>query len=283
MVDKKRIKKLRKTTGPENSSGISETTSDVVHNIKNVINPVLWDHVFLRQQYSSIRVDLMKQAFDELTTGQLQPKRREKLKAYLELTFDHIEFLQGNMDLRLDKMERRAKKVLKLLEDQSALNSTAQSHEPLTIEDIINEAISLTSTKGHDNADITIDVSIPDDINFIGNRVSMLYLFSNIIINAYKAIIKAGNYPGRISIFATEKSSAGQKFIHVRICDNGCGISPENLERIFERGFSTKNKKSGVGLHWCAKALRAVDGNIYAKSTGVGHGASINVLIPLKD
>jgi signal transduction histidine kinase len=65
--------------------------------------------------------------------------------------------------------------------------------------------------------------------------------------------------------------------------DDGGGIAPENLERLFDKGFSTKSRNTnfGIGLHWCANALRALGGRIWASSEGPGCGATLHVIVPL--
>ena len=72
--------------------------------------------------------------------------------------------------------------------------------------------------------------------------------------------------------------------INLRVATLGCdtpGIEQDNLERIFERSFSTKQADhSGVGLHWCANTLIAANGRIYAESQGSGQGACLHVMIP---
>ncbi len=69
----------------------------------------------------------------------------------------------------------------------------------------------------------------------------------------------------------------------LRFTDDGVGISPEHLPRIFEKGFSTKSRATnfGIGLHWCANALNALGGSIRAESAGPT-GATLQVLVPLR-
>jgi signal transduction histidine kinase len=68
--------------------------------------------------------------------------------------------------------------------------------------------------------------------------------------------------------------------VHLQVADNGVGIDPTQLTRIFERGFSTKTRASGLGLHWCAVTAMAMDGRLYAESAGIGQGACLHLLLP---
>ena len=71
--------------------------------------------------------------------------------------------------------------------------------------------------------------------------------------------------------------------IVVLVSDNGVGIAHGNLERVFDQGFSTKSRDTnyGIGLHWCANAISAMGGRIWAVSDGPGRGASMHLMLPL--
>jgi sensor histidine kinase regulating citrate/malate metabolism len=72
--------------------------------------------------------------------------------------------------------------------------------------------------------------------------------------------------------------------LHLHCKDDGIGIAADNLDRVFEKGFSTKSKATnyGIGLHWCANAIGALGGRLWAASDGPGHGASMHLMVPLE-
>lgn len=69
---------------------------------------------------------------------------------------------------------------------------------------------------------------------------------------------------------------------HVRIVvrDNGVGISPENLSRIFSYGFTTKPTGHGFGLHGASLAASDLGGKIEVHSDGRGQGATFTLELP---
>jgi len=67
----------------------------------------------------------------------------------------------------------------------------------------------------------------------------------------------------------------------IAIEDNGCGVDPENLEKIFRLGFTTKSEGHGLGLHYSACAALELHGKLSAESQGTGHGATFVLLLPL--
>jgi sensor histidine kinase regulating citrate/malate metabolism len=101
------------------------------------------------------------------------------------------------------------------------------------------------------------------------------------LINAAESIQRKGITPGQVRIQAAVERRDGRELKHIQICDSGEGIEPQILERIFERGFSSKPKSaSGIGLHWCANTISAMKGCIYAESKGRDQGACMHLLLP---
>jgi signal transduction histidine kinase len=65
------------------------------------------------------------------------------------------------------------------------------------------------------------------------------------------------------------------------VTDTGEGIAADRIKAIFERGRSTRiYRTGGLGLHWCANALKAQGGAIAAQSDGPGKGATILITLP---
>jgi signal transduction histidine kinase len=94
----------------------------------------------------------------------------------------------------------------------------------------------------------------------------------NLLINAVEAL----QDQGRISI-STRLGPEGE-FVLVEISDNGCGIPAENLSRIFEPFFSTKEKGTGLGLSVSFGIIENHQGRIEVFSLpGSGTRFSINL------
>lgn len=77
-------------------------------------------------------------------------------------------------------------------------------------------------------------------------------------------------------------SEGDREQLHLLCEDDGVGIAAPNLARLFEKGFSTKASQTnhGIGLHWCANAIGALGGRIWATSDGPDCGAAIRLLVP---
>ncbi|HEV3259675.1 MAG TPA: ATP-binding protein, partial [Gemmataceae bacterium] len=68
--------------------------------------------------------------------------------------------------------------------------------------------------------------------------------------------------------------------VRVDVSDTGRGIAPENLHKIFNYGFTTKQSGNGFGLHSAANAMTEMGGTISVRSDGVGRGATFTIEFP---
>jgi len=120
-------------------------------------------------------------------------------------------------------------------------------------------------------------------------RTVLRLILQNLIINAADAVRDAGREKGVLH-FAAEivraadgLGGADSAQLHLQCRDDGVGIAADNLTRVFDKGFSTKSRETnyGIGLHWCANAIGALGGRIWASSEGPGLGASMHLILPL--
>lgn len=69
-------------------------------------------------------------------------------------------------------------------------------------------------------------------------------------------------------------------FQSVEVQDNGIGIPPENLNRIFAYGFTTRKEGHGFGLHSGARMAEEMGGSLSVRSEGIGRGATFTFECP---
>ena len=100
-------------------------------------------------------------------------------------------------------------------------------------------------------------------------------VFANLVDNAIDALatIPEGR---RIDLFLEN----GNGRATVRVRDNGCGIAPEKVERIFNPFFTTKSQGTGLGMAISKKIVEAHQGGIEVTSD-VGRGTEFTVTLPM--
>jgi C4-dicarboxylate-specific signal transduction histidine kinase len=70
--------------------------------------------------------------------------------------------------------------------------------------------------------------------------------------------------------------------VSIQIIDNGAGIAPENLNRIFNHGFTTRRDGHGFGLHNSANAAKEIGGSLTVASEGRDRGAVFTLDLPVE-
>jgi signal transduction histidine kinase len=83
---------------------------------------------------------------------------------------------------------------------------------------------------------------------------------------------------GRLTVSAHAES--GQ--VHVSVTDTGCGISQENMKKVFEPLFTTKARGIGLGLPVSKNLVEANGGSIQVESS-VNVGSTFTVILPTKE
>ena len=147
---------------------------------------------------------------------------------------------------QMKQMEFRVNQVLYVTRANN-YNLDIQS-EQVAVKDEIRKAIKENAEFFmNKNIEITVDV---EDFNIISDKKWIYYIFSQIINNSSKYT----NENGQLHIYSEEDSKA--YYLHIK--DNGIGIPKEDINRIFNKGFTGKNgrtrtKSTGIGLYYTKK------------------------------
>jgi len=112
----------------------------------------------------------------------------------------------------------------------------------------------------------------------IVDRHKTLQILVNLLRNAKQAMTANGARNKRLTLGISQPNGG---LVHITVRDNGMGIAPENLSRIFNHGFTTKETGHGFGLHISALAAREMRGALMVQSDGPGQGAVFTLELPL--
>lgn len=187
---------------------------------------------------------------------------------YLQKTKDPLE-LQEYAPLIIREVDGLNRIIGELLE-------FAKPYPPryslVQVNDLIQEVLSLVKTraeKQNTRIDLELDSSLPP-IEADGEQLKQVLL--NLVINACQAITVQG-----IISFKTFKDSPD--WLTICVIDNGVGISPENLEKVFDPFFSTKPAGTGLGLAVVQRIINGHKGEI-GISSGPEKGTTVEIRLP---
>ena len=173
-----------------------------------------------------------------------------------------------------DRMSELISEMLSLAKMDTAKNQLPLS--PINVSKVIESMILMFDAVIYEN-NIELETNISKNLFINGDKESLKKLFSIIMDNAIKYTDKNGNIT--VLLFS-EKNK-----VKMIIRNTGEGISPENLERVFERFYrvdSSRDRETGgygLGLSIASSIVKQHKGKIYAKSK-VGEFTSFIIEIP---
>jgi len=145
---------------------------------------------------------------------------------------------------------------------------------PANVNDIMNSAIGIAENEFH-LRQVRIQKELAQDMpETLLDKNQIEQVFINILLNALHAVDDGGHVTVRSAL------GEGQKKVRVEISDNGCGIAPEHMDKIFEPFFSTKANGTGLGLAVSYGIVHNHKGNIRVVSEP-GSGARFIIEFPI--
>jgi len=186
--------------------------------------------------------------------------------------------IPDDMKQDLQVIHSEAQRVAKIVENLLVFaHQRKPGREYANINEIINRVLELRAYEMKvNNIDVENRLS-PDLPSTMADAGQLQQVFLNIILNAEHFITKAHN-KGKLLV-KTERIGSN---IRASFTDNGAGISKENLDKIFNPFFTTKDvgDGTGLGLSICHGIITQHNGRIYAESE-LGKGATFVIEIPM--
>jgi signal transduction histidine kinase len=110
------------------------------------------------------------------------------------------------------------------------------------------------------------------------DRHKLLQILVNLLSNARHALLGTERPDKQLTLRILPLP--GER-LRIELADNGLGIAPEHLPRLFSHGFTTKKTGHGFGLHSSALAASEMNGSLTCTSPGPGQGATFTIELPL--
>ena len=247
--------------------GRSESAVAVMHNVRNALNPI---STILSQgiaQAPPIDRAMVERAVLELGKPDMSDTRREKLAAFVAAAVSAEvagrEAMRGELQVGREAMAH----VLEIIGQQQA---SAHERPPLELVDV-SELVARNAAIARYSQGASIAFSFPADRHVaLANRVILSQVIGNLLGNAAEAVAATGRTTGCITVTIEEADA----LVRIAIRDDGEGFDGSVEPALFQRGFSTRQHKSGgLGLHWCANSMTAMEGSLRLQSEGKGRGA----------
>lgn len=187
------------------------------------------------------------------------------------------EGLDDSMKRQLDLTHRQARRAARIVQNLLEFSRPSQTpKKPVDINNILERTLQLHEHSLRRNAVEASFQPVEGLPNVVGDASQLIQVFLNLIINAEQAIREVRE-SGRIQIRAASLSNK----VMITIQDDGSGIAPEALAKIFDPFYTTKRPGggTGLGLSICIAILREHGGTIEAQSLPAG-GSAFTVTLP---
>lgn len=205
------------------------------------------------------------------------------IKLYLE-TLKSRDVDEGKRNEFYDVMLADSDRLLSTVEQVLQAGRIREKGRQMNIEavdvtDLISECARIVITRSKLSDDL-IKISSAGHITVSGDRAELQSVFTNLFENALKY---SGENRPKISV---KIKSAMVSRVDIYIKDNGIGIAPEDVKRIFKRFYrvqgesGTKTKGTGLGLFIAKSIVEKHGGRISVESKGLGKGSTFIVRLP---
>jgi PAS domain S-box-containing protein len=265
-------------------AGMAEVATGVLHNVGNVLNSV---NVSANLVVDSIRasrasslakvVELFDKHPTDLADFLTKDDKGKQLHAFLSGLNGHLATERTGVLEELRSLTANIEHIKEIVAMQQAnahrfgVTETAQAAELMENALKMNEA-------AYSRHSVKLIREFEEVPPILVDKHKVLQILINLLQNAKRACSQSAQAERKVTVRIRRN---GERAIRMEVADNGVGIPPENLTRIFAHGFTTQSDGHGFGLHNGALTARQLGGTLAAQSEGCGKGAVFILELPL--
>ena len=265
-------------------SGMAEVAASVLHNVGNVLNSVnvsaslALDNVRNSRAASMAKVAAMllenKADLGSYITN--DPKGQHIPEFLQQLSLEWL-MQQQSLIKELESLRANIDHIKGIVALQQGYAKVLGTAEIVNLDELVEDSLRM-----EESALLRHGVKIVREFERVpaisAEKHKILQILVNLIRNAKQACDERRDAGKVITLRITQADGR----IRVSVSDNGAGIAPENLTRIFSHGFTTRKDGHGFGLHSGALAAAELGGSLTVHSDGPDHGATFTLELPGK-
>jgi len=238
-------------------------TAGIAHEVKNPLNAMMIHLELLRTKIKAGVLEPVPQPVAASSGGLgLSVPNRPALNPALDGALEHVQIIESEIR-RLDEVVQGFLKFTRP-EDLRL--------QPVSVATLFEEIQPVIESEAEANR-VKVIVEAPPTVPDVHGDAAMLrQAFLNLAINACQAMPGGGT-------LRMVAAPAARRMVEVRVEDTGIGISPENLGKIFDLYYTTKEHGTGIGLSMVYRIVQMHDGKLEVQSTP-GSGTMFRMLLP---
>ena len=263
-------------------AGMAEVATSILHNIGNVLTSVNVSASVVTLSLKRFKAPalgkvaaLLQAQGDRLAEFLTSDARGKLVPGYLQALGED---LVKDTDAALENMaglRKNLEHINSAVATQQTYARLASVRETVSIVDLVEDSLRLSASaftrhgiELHREFDPTPPITV--------DKHKVLQILVNLIRNATYACHESGKNDKSLTL----RIAGDGVLVRISVTDNGVGIAPENMSRLFTHGFTTRPSGHGFGLHSGAIAARELGGSLRAESAGAGQGATFILELP---
>lgn len=270
-------------------AGMAEIATNVLHNVGNVLNSVNVSAGLVSSQVRASKaaglgraVRMMNDHAADLGDFLTRDEKGRMLPEYLAKLAEALAAEQQGMVDELAQLTRSIDHIKDIVATQQSYAGSSRMVEPIQIRELVEDALRMNAA-ALTRHEVTVVREFAEVPKLPLDRHRVLQILVNLISNAKHAMDGMAGCSHRLTLgvdLAGDGEGGGRR-LRITVADAGEGIPAENLTRIFNHGFTTRQNGHGFGLHSCALAAREMGGTLTAHSDGPGRGAEFTLVLPI--
>jgi len=264
-------------------AGMAEVATNVLHNVGNVLNSVnvsaaLVTDGLKKSKVTSLArvVALLEEHAADLGDFVSRDPQGKNLPVFLRQLCEQLTRERRSAGTELESLRENIDHIKDIVAMQQNYAKVSGVSEVLRITDLVEDSLRMNA-----GALVRHEVQVVRDYEeapaISVEKHKVLQILVNLIRNAKYACDEGGRPDKQVTLRVVN----GEGTVKISVIDNGVGIPPENLVRIFNHGFTTRKDGHGFGLHGGAIAARELGGFLTVHSAGPGCGAIFTLELPV--
>jgi C4-dicarboxylate-specific signal transduction histidine kinase len=265
-------------------AGMADIAAGTLHNVGNVLNSVRVSAEVIGSMANDLPLQelsrangLLKENMDKLETFILDDPRGKKLLQYYLQIEEPFANATAQIQQNIHRLNEKLNTISEVIATQQSYAGVGGLTEKANLIDVIQDALVIQSGSIERHG-LTLIKEFQDVPEILVQKTKLVNILVNLIKNA-KDSMGGIDRKNKTLVIALQQEGGA---VIVRFKDNGGGIKPENIKKIFSYGFTTKKDGHGFGLHSSANYMKEMGGEMWAESDGEGKGAQFILKFPQK-
>jgi ligand-binding sensor domain-containing protein/signal transduction histidine kinase len=263
-------------------AGMAEVASNVLHNVGNVLNSVNVSATLAADVVRGFKlpnlskvVGLLDEHAPDLGAFMTRNPKGQQLPDYLRKLSEHMTGDQRKAVEELESLRKNVEHIKEIVMMQQNYARISGVREVVRAADLVEDSFRIDAGSfARHGVQLVRDYQEVPPLDVEKHKV--LQILVNLIRNAKQACDERGQPDKQVIVRIAGENGE----VKISVADNGVGIPPENMTRIFSHGFTTRKNGHGFGLHSGALAAKELGGSLSAHSEGPGKGATFTLALP---